>query len=342
MTYNPVQLGQKTMANSTPVVIASDETGVPVTGTFWQATQPVSGTFWQATQPVSIAASVAVTGTFWQATQPVSLAAGATAIAKAEDVASADADVGVPSMAVRKATPANTSGTDGDYEMLQMSAGRLWVDASGKTLTVDASGVTQPANVFQINGVTPLMGNGVTGTGSQRVTIASDNTAFSVNSTDTGNVAHDGVDSGNPVKVGGKGRTTNPTAVSDGDRTDLFTDTAGRPVVVNNQCRNLVGIQQTTITASTSETTIIPQVASTFLDLTHLSITNSSATATLVTLKDSTAGTTRGIWSIAANGGIVLAFNTPIPQATVNTNWTLTCGTSVSSIYVVAEYVKNV
>jgi hypothetical protein len=57
------------------------------------------------------------------------LSAGATTIAKAEDVASADADVGVPAMAVRKATPANTSGTDGDYEMLQMSAGRLWVSA---------------------------------------------------------------------------------------------------------------------------------------------------------------------------------------------------------------------
>jgi hypothetical protein len=39
----------------------------------------------------------------------------------------------------------------------------------------------EPFNVAQINGVTPLMGNGVTGTGSQRVTIASDNTAFSVN-----------------------------------------------------------------------------------------------------------------------------------------------------------------
>lgn len=38
-------------------------------------------------------------------------------------------------------------------------------------------------NVAQINGVTPLMGNGVTGTGSQRVTIASDNTAFAVNAT---------------------------------------------------------------------------------------------------------------------------------------------------------------
>lgn len=62
------------------------------------------------------------------------VAAGATTIAKAEDVASADADVGVPAMAVRKATPANTSGTDGDYEMLQMSAGRLWASA-----TIDAA-----------------------------------------------------------------------------------------------------------------------------------------------------------------------------------------------------------
>lgn len=41
----------------------------------------------------------------------------------------------------------------------------------------------QSVNVAQINGVTTLMGNGVTGTGSQRVTIASDNTAFSVNAT---------------------------------------------------------------------------------------------------------------------------------------------------------------
>jgi hypothetical protein len=40
-------------------------------------TVPVSGTFFQATQPVSIASmpSTPVTGTFWQATQPVSIAA---------------------------------------------------------------------------------------------------------------------------------------------------------------------------------------------------------------------------------------------------------------------------
>lgn len=45
----------------------------PLTDTQLRATAvPVSGTFWQATQPVSISGSVPVTGTFWQATQPVS------------------------------------------------------------------------------------------------------------------------------------------------------------------------------------------------------------------------------------------------------------------------------
>lgn len=57
------------------------------------------------------------------------LTAGATTMVKLEDVASADADAGVPVLAVRKATPANTSGSDGDYEFLQMSAGKLWVQA---------------------------------------------------------------------------------------------------------------------------------------------------------------------------------------------------------------------
>ena len=62
------------------------------------------------------------------------VAAGASSFVKLEDAASADADAGVPAMARRTATPANTSGTDLDYEMLQMSAGRLWTSA-----TIDAA-----------------------------------------------------------------------------------------------------------------------------------------------------------------------------------------------------------
>lgn len=55
--------------------------------------------------------------------------------------------------------------------------------ASGTALAVSCTAATCPMNEAQINGVVPLMGNGVTGTGSQRVTIASDNTAFAVNAT---------------------------------------------------------------------------------------------------------------------------------------------------------------
>jgi hypothetical protein len=65
------------------------------------------------------------------------------------------------------------------------------VDGSAVTQPVSGTVTTSPpsnasTNVSQINGVTPLMGNGVTGTGSQRVTIASDNTAFSVNAAQSG------------------------------------------------------------------------------------------------------------------------------------------------------------
>lgn len=49
-------------ANPMPVSVIGT---VPVSGTFWQATQPVSGN-------VGISGSVAVTGTFWPTTQPVS------------------------------------------------------------------------------------------------------------------------------------------------------------------------------------------------------------------------------------------------------------------------------
>ena len=74
---------------------------------------------------VSVSGSVAVTNA------DLTTLAGAV---RAEDAASADGHTGIPALAVRKATPANTSGADGDYEMLQMSAGRLWASA-----TIDAA-----------------------------------------------------------------------------------------------------------------------------------------------------------------------------------------------------------
>jgi hypothetical protein len=72
-------LGQATKVNSTPVVLASDHSPIPVTGTFWQATQPVSIASLPALPAgsnnignVGVIGTVSVSGTFWQPVQPVS------------------------------------------------------------------------------------------------------------------------------------------------------------------------------------------------------------------------------------------------------------------------------
>jgi hypothetical protein len=152
-------------------------------------------------------------------TVTATIAAGATTIAKAEDVASADADVGVPALAVRKATPANTSGTDGDYEFLQMSAGRLWTSA-----TIDAA---LPAGA---NAIGKLATNG-------GVTIGDVNVISEIPGTGATNLgkaedaAHSSGDTG--VMVLAVRNDTPSTALSgtNGDYTPIATDSAGRVYV---------------------------------------------------------------------------------------------------------------
>lgn len=80
-----------------------------------------------STGVVQLASGTNVVGT-------VNLGSATTAagdLAKAEDAAHSSGDVGVMMLAVRKDTPANLSGTDGDYEPLQVSGGYLWTSAQG-------------------------------------------------------------------------------------------------------------------------------------------------------------------------------------------------------------------
>jgi hypothetical protein len=66
-------LGQTTMAGSSPVTIASNQSAVPVSGTFWQATQPVSGTVTANAGTGTMAVSGPLTDTQLRATAvPVS------------------------------------------------------------------------------------------------------------------------------------------------------------------------------------------------------------------------------------------------------------------------------
>ena len=167
-------------------------------------------------------------------------------------------------------------------------------------------------------------------------------TAANLNAQVVGEVAHDAVDSGNPQKMGGQARQTNPTAVADADRVNFIADDVGRQVVVLSGVRDLATDGGAITISTTTETTILAQVASTFLDLVLLIITNTSATATRVDIRDTTGGTVRFSVAIAANGGAVIPFNVPLKQATVNTNWTAQLSTAVTDIRIMAQAVKNI
>ena len=145
----------------------------------------------------------------------------------------------------------------------------------------------------------------------------------------------------NPVTVGGLAKTALPTAVSDGQVVNAMGDKFGRQVVIPGTFRDLVGTQTTTISSSTSETTIVTAVASTFLDLTALVISNTSATATRIDFRDTTAGSILFSLYIPAGDVRGVAFQRPVPQTSVNTNWTAQCGTSVADIRVYAVFDKN-
>ena len=83
-----------------------------------------------------------------------------------------------------------------------------------------------------VDGLEALIGTTNTNTGAATTALQImddwDNTA-SDGASVTGDVAHDGVDAGEPVKIGGYAKATAPTAVSlDGDRVNAWFDLAGR------------------------------------------------------------------------------------------------------------------
>jgi hypothetical protein len=109
----------------------------------------------------------------------VTVSTAATTIAKAHDDAASAGHVGVPLLAVRKATPADMSTTDQDYDFLQVKNGRLWgsvlIDTPLPTGTnligevrtrffaAAASAMTRPANTTAYAANDAVSNNGTAG-----------------------------------------------------------------------------------------------------------------------------------------------------------------------------------
>ncbi len=83
------------------------------------------------------------------------------------------------------------------------------LDVSAATVTVDAVAFDIRPLTFAVDAVTAHQG------GTWSVTVV-------------GDAAHDAVDAGNPVKIGGRARAAKPTAVGENDRVDAWFDLNGR------------------------------------------------------------------------------------------------------------------
>lgn len=87
----------------------------------------------------------------------------------------------------------------------------------------------QSVNVAQMNATTVLMGNGNSGTGAQRVTIAADSTGQVAS---VGKTAADAAIAAAPVTTGGRASTATPASMSaDGDVVNLWLDRAGATII---------------------------------------------------------------------------------------------------------------
>lgn len=235
-------------------------------------------------------------------------------------------------------TTANTS--------LSSIDGKITACNTGAT-TISTFPDNEPFNLAQIAGNTVSTGNGASGTGVVRVAQVSDGTGIlagvtTITTLTGGGIAHDSADSGNPHKIGGRAQSTNNAAAGDNDRVDAFLDTQGRQIVEVAAPAALTAQQRTTV-SNTSETTIVTAGgADVFNDILTISCLNTSATATYITIKDSTGGTNR--WDIPCPANKLsdgVPFTVPLAQATANNNWTATAADTVSSLLINVQYRKR-
>lgn len=122
-----------------------------------------------------------------------------------------------------------------------------------------------------------------------------------------GDVAHDGVNSGNPVQIAVEAiaHGTNPSAVAAADRTKLYANRAGIQFVVGGH-PNIVTIKHTTITTAVTDAAIVTVAGGLKIVVTAFTITldNASTVFPSVLMGFGTANTPTTTGIIAAHGGV--------------------------------------
>lgn len=189
-------------------------------------------------------------------------------------------------------------------------------------------------DVATVNGVAPAFGTGARGATVQRVTIATDD---NVPTTPVGNVAHDGADSGNPIKIGAKAESAVSTAtmVADGDRTDIYADIDGVLMVRSDRpLGDLLSERLSNTDGASTASTVFGATASTRNVITGYSVYNASATAGYLDFRDGTAGAILWTVPLPATGGANFAIPSGIFRTTANTALAIDVSAALTTVYV--------
>lgn len=373
-----ILMGSQTGANSLAVVLASDQAALAVTGTFFQATQPISAV--SLPLPTGAAQDATLTGGTQQSkitdgTNIVNVlksdgtAAGQNAQIVAGGgmtTATLTLNSGSPNTAwfdmlnyawvsieiLTNTTPATLNWqTTGDAAQTNASSmGLITATGGGNSIGTNTNSATGmfhgpragryfriTSNVAGGNSVTLVITFSTVASGSVGISAGQSGT-WTVGS----NSATAATVPANAFYEAGIAKTSLPTATSDGQLTGVMTDKFGRQVVIPQGMRDIVlPITRLVLTTSTTETSLIAAVASTFNDILELVIVNTSATGCLVDFRDSTGGTIRHTIYVPPTDTRGIVCQVPTPQAAVNTAWTAQCGTSVTSIIITGKYIAN-
>lgn len=195
--------------------------------------------------------------------------------------------------------------------------------ANSTAVKVDGSAVTQPVSLTSttITGTAAVTQSGTWTNTVTQATAASLNATvvgtgtFATQSVSAGDVAHDGVDSGNPVKQGFKATTSiaGLTLVSDGDRTNGFAGVDGVQIV-RPYC-NLEDIVTsfTSCTSGANTSVISAQGSGIKFYLIGVVLFNNGTSNGSCIITDGSGGTTKLKIPFPASTGTVFSPEVPIP-----------------------------
>lgn len=235
------------------------------------------------------------------------------------------------------------------------NAGTFAVQVDGAALTslqlIDDAVSGAGFNITQMNGVNVTMGNGASGTGVQRVTVANDSTGILAGVTTVttvttvatltgGGAAHDGVDSGNPHKIGMRAISSpkGVTLVAAADRTDIFADLDGIPIVkLNTSGADAISERVSNTDGTSTAFSNFSAVASTKNAITAISAfrTDTGTTMAYIDFRDGTAGSI--LWSVPlppAGGANISQGGMPLFKTSANTALAFDVSGALTTIYI--------